>query len=418
MLEHVVVVVDSLNIDGGTAKVALGSAIGLAEAGIPVTVFAASGRPGPELRSCENLRIVSTAQPDVLSAGNKIAAAFRGIWNRRAYDGMTELLATLDPARTVVHVHCWTKALSSSVVASVVRAKFPVVQTVHEYFNACPTGCFYLHRERRICTLKPMSLQCVLKDCDSRSYAVKLYRVVRQWVTHRFGKMPGGIREYFTVSDFSRRVIEPFLPATRRMHAIGNPVEVTREPRVAAGRNRTFAFVGRLSAEKGCALLAEAARIAGVDVVFVGDGPERAAIERANPAAKITGWLDPAAVAARVRDARCVVVPSMWYETFGLVVLEAAACGVPAIVPSGTAPGDLIVSGETGLVFARGDAEALAAALRVMTDDATVERMGRAAYAAYWSDPPTMAAHVARLLAAYREIVGDVAPVPMLVPAS
>jgi glycosyltransferase involved in cell wall biosynthesis len=230
--------------------------------------------------------------------------------------------------------------------------------------------------------------------------------------------MPGGIREYFTVSDFSRRVIEPFLPATRRMHAIGNPVEVTREPRVAAGRNRTFAFVGRLSAEKGCALLAEAARIAGVDVVFVGDGPERAAIERANPAAKITGWLDPAAVAARVRDARCVVVPSMWYETFGLVVLEAAACGVPAIVPSGTAPGDLIVSGETGLVFARGDAEALAAALRVMTDDATVERMGRAAYAAYWSDPPTMAAHVARLLAAYREIVGDVAPVPMLVPAS
>jgi glycosyltransferase involved in cell wall biosynthesis len=418
VLEHVVVVVDSLNIDGGTAKVALGSAIGLAGAGVQVTVFAASGRPGPELLSCENLRVVSTEQPDVLSAGNKLAAAVRGIWNRRAYDAMTELLATLDPASTVVHVHCWTKALSSSVVASAVRAKFPIVQTVHEYFNACPTGCFYLHRERAICTLKPMSVQCVLTDCDSRSYAVKLYRVVRQWVTHRFGKIPGGIREYFTVSDFSRRIVEPFLPVTRRMHAIGNPVEVVREPRVPASRNRTFAFVGRLSAEKGGALLAEAARIAGVDVVFIGDGPDRATIERANPAAEITGWLDPAGVAARVRGARCVVVPSMWYETFGLVVLEAAACGIPAIVPSGTAPSDLIVSGQTGLVFPRGDAERLAAALRAMTDDATVERMGRAAYAAYWADPPTMASHVDRLLAAYRDIMGDVAPMPVLVSAS
>jgi glycosyltransferase involved in cell wall biosynthesis len=417
MLDHVVVVVDSLNIDGGTAKVALGSAIGLANAGVPVTVFAASGRPGPELLACENLRIVSTEQPDVLKAGNKIAAAVRGIWNRRAYDAMTALLATLDPSRTIVHVHCWTKALSSSVVASAVRAKFPVVQTVHEYFNACPTGCFYLHREREICTLKPLSLRCVLTDCDSRSYAVKLYRVARQWVTHRFGKIPGGIREYFTVSEFSRRVVEPFLPVARRMHAIGNPVEVAREPRVPASRNRAFAFVGRLSAEKGPTLLAEAARIAGVDVVFIGDGPERAAIERANPAATITGWLDPAGVAARVREARCVVVPSMWYETFGLVVLEAAACGIPAIVPTETAPSDLIVPGETGLAFPRADTERLADALRVMSDDATVERMGLAAYTAYWADPPTMAAHVDRLVAAYRDVIGDVATKPVLVAA-
>lgn len=417
MLEHVVVVADSLNIDGGTTKVALGSAAALAEAGVGVTIFAASGQVTPELAACPNLRIVSTVQPDVIASGNKIAAALRGIWNRRAYAAMTELLATLDPATTVVHVHCWTKALSSSVVASVVRAKFPVVLTVHEYFSACPTGCFYSHRDKQICTLKPLSPACIVRDCDSRSYVVKLYRVVRQWVTHRFGRMPSGISDYITVSEFSRRVIEPFLPASRRMHAVGNPIDVEHGPAVAASKNRPFAFIGRLSAEKGCVLLAEAAKDAGVDVVFIGDGSERKAIESANPAARITGWLDPAGVAEQLRAARCVVVPSLWYETFGLVVLEAAAAGIPAIVPRGTAPHDLIVPGKTGLAFERGSAAGLAAALRALTDDAAVERLGRAAYDAYWADPPTMRAHVDRLLAAYRDILGDVAPLPQLVAA-
>jgi len=53
-----------------------------------------------------------------------------------------------------------------------------------------------------------------------------------------------------------------------------------------------------------------------------------------------------------------------------------------------------------------------------MTDDATVERMGRAAYDTYWADPPTMAAHVDRLLAAYRDIMCDVSPMPVLLSAS
>jgi glycosyltransferase involved in cell wall biosynthesis len=417
VVEHVVVVTDSLTIDGGSASVALRSAMALARSGIQVTVFAAAGDASPELSECRNLRIVSTAQGEALASRNRLTGAVRGLWNGRAYTAMSDLLATLDPQRTVVHLHSWTKALSSSVVASVVRARFPIVLTLHEYFSACPTGCLYLHRDRQVCTLRPMSAACIAKDCDSRSYVFKLYRVARQIIGRTIGRIPSGIAHYITVSAFSRRVIEPFLPAQRTLYAIDNPVDVTREPRVRAESNAAVVFVGRLSPEKGGALLAEAARLARVKVVFIGDGSERAAIERANPDAQITGWLDKVGVAAALRSARCLVLPSLWYETLGLVVLEAAALGIPAIVPDGTAARDLIVPGGTGLSFERGNVTELAAQLRACADDLLVERLSRSAYDTFWSKPPTMGQHVDGLLAAYRDVLG-VAPVGQIAQAS
>jgi glycosyltransferase involved in cell wall biosynthesis len=410
MVKHVVVVTDSLSIDGGSANVALRAAIAVAQTGIEVTVFAAAGEAWPDLLACKNLRIVCTGQGDTLSAPNRIGGALRGLWNPVAFSTMSALLATLDPATTVVHLHGWTKALSASVVASVVRAKFPIVLTLHEYFTACPTGCLYLHRDRQVCTLKPMSLACITKNCDSRSYAFKLYRVLRQYVQRTAGRVPDGIAHYITVSAFSRRIIEPLLPRRRTMYAVDNPVDVVREPRARAEANDTMVFIGRLSAEKGGVLLAEAARLAGTKLVFIGEGSERAAIERTNPDATFTGWLDREAVAATLRTARCVVVPSLWYETLGLVVLEAAALGIPAIVPNGTAAGDLVVRDRTGLTFARGDLAELTAQLRACADDSLIERLSRAAYESFWSKPPTMNDHVAGLFGAYRGVLGEVAP--------
>ena len=407
MVKDVVIVTDSLSFDGGSAAVALRSAVALAHSGKRVTVFAASGTPSAELLACDNLRLVTTGQGDALSAGNKLAGAIRGLWNSRAYTMLSEVLAPLDPRTTVVHLHGWTKALSSSVVASVVRAKMPIVLTLHEYFTACPTGCLYLHRDRQVCTLQPMSLACIAKDCDSRSYAFKLYRVARQIVTRWFGKIPTGIAHFITVSDFSRRVVAPMLPTKKTLYAVDNPVEAVPGPRVTAERNDTLVFVGRLSSEKGGVLLAEAARRAGMKALFIGEGSEREAIERANPDARITGWLDRAGVTAALRTARVLVVPSVWYETLGLVVLEAAALGVPAVVPNGTAARDLIVAGRTGLAFERGNVDDLTAQLLMCTDDVLVEHLSAAAYDAFWNAPPTMAQHLDGLLATYGAMLGD-----------
>ncbi len=401
------IVTDSLAVDGGSSKVALSSAMALAATGLRVTVFAATGAADAELATCPGVTIVTTNQGEVLSSSNRVLGALRGLWNRMAERRLSQLLSTLDPQRTIVHVHGWTKALSSSVVAAAVRANFPVVLTLHEYFVGCPTGCLYLHRDRAVCTLRPMSLACITKDCDSRHYAVKAYRVVRQLIQRFVAGVPRNVRHYITVSSFSQGVIAPMLPARHTFYPVANPIDVEYTARATAERNVAFVFVGRLSPEKGGALLAEAAKRAGVKVIFIGDGPERAAIEAANRDAIITGWLDRDGVNAHLRAARAIVVPSLWYETLGLVVLEAAALGIPAVVASGTAPGDLVDAGRSGLLFARGDVADLTAQLLALADDATVERMSRGAHTAFWSSPPTMRAHIERLVGVYEDVLGS-----------
>lgn len=410
MLEHVVVVTDSLTIDGGSAEVALSSARSLARSGLSVTVFSAAGEASRDLTTCENLRVVTTNQGYALDSSNRLAGALQGVWNIRARAAMKALLATLDPERTVVHVHGWTKALSSSVVSVAIQKKFPVVLTLHEYFTVCPTGCLYLHRDRSICTLKPMSLACVVKDCDSRSYAFKVYRVIRQVIQRYSGGIPGRITKFIVVSEFSRRILEPLLPPGR-FHVVSNPVDVVREERAIAERNDTFVFLGRLSAEKGGLLLAEAAKRADVKVVFIGEGEQRDSIQRLNPYAKFTGWLDRARVTAQLRRARCLVVPSIWYETLGLAVLEAAALGIPSVVPDGTAVRDLVIPGTSGLTFERGNADDLAAQLVALRDDHLVERLSRAAYDAFWSKPPSMATHLNSLMYTYQSLLDAAIPV-------
>jgi hypothetical protein len=109
-----VIVTDSLAVDGGSAKVALSSAMALADSGLQVTVFAAAGVASKELMAHENIRIVCTHQGDALASANKLGGALRGLWNRTARKSMADLLSTLEPENTVVHVHGWTKALSSS----------------------------------------------------------------------------------------------------------------------------------------------------------------------------------------------------------------------------------------------------------------------------------------------------------------
>jgi glycosyltransferase involved in cell wall biosynthesis len=222
--------------------------------------------------------------------------------------------------------------------------------------------------------------------------------------------MPQSISTFITVSDFSRRVLEPMLPSGSRFYAIDNPVDAQREHRIAAESNRGFVYIGRLSAEKGGTLLAEAARRLNVPVVFVGDGAERAEIARVNPDARFMGWLDHEGVKAQLASARCVVVPSVWYETLGLVVLEAAALGIPAIVPTGTAAHDLVDPGHTGLEFERGNVDELTERLRVaVADDSLVHRLSEAAYAKYWNAPLTMNSHIGRLLSVYASVL-DGAP--------
>lgn len=95
---------------------------------------------------------------------------------------------------------------------------------------------------------------------------------------------------------------------------------------------------------------------------------------------KSVGKLDYDAMPGAYQQADICIVPSIWEEPFGIVALEAMACGVPVCASRTGGLQDIVVHGRTGLLFEPGNAAALAACLETLLDDGERCRvMGQAA---------------------------------------
>ena len=115
---------------------------------------------------------------------------------------------------------------------------------------------------------------------------------------------------------------------------------------------------------------------------MAGDGPlrqecERFAIENRTPV-RFAGFLNQSQIASAYVASDVLALPSDGGETWGLVVNEAMVCGRACIVSDRVGCGpDLVISGETGLVFPLGDVECLAKLMTQCAEDKPgVARMG------------------------------------------
>jgi glycosyltransferase involved in cell wall biosynthesis len=401
----VVVVNDTAYVNGGGAKVAIASSVGLAKKGWEVFFLAAVGPIDPELSQCKGLAVTCTNQFEILSDPSRFRAMTQGLWNKPARAAMSALLDNLDPGKTVVHVHLWAKALSSSVIGEAIDRRFPVVLTLHDYLYACPTGTLFNHRNGAICELEPMSFKCLSTNCDSRRYAHKVWRTTRHSVEHSVGGFHRGLTSFVALGQHSFDILARHLPPEADVHFVPNFVDMERPEAVDVASNEVFSFSGRLVPEKGACLAATAAKLAGAPITYIGDGEERDLVSRTYPSANILGWLPHVEAVKALRASRALVFPSLWLEVQPLVILEAAANGIPVIVPDCSAARDLVEDQVTGLWFRMGDATDLAEKIRSLQDPVLATRLGRASYERYWSSPPTLARHLEKLEALYHDIL-------------
>jgi phosphatidylinositol alpha 1,6-mannosyltransferase len=126
--------------------------------------------------------------------------------------------------------------------------------------------------------------------------------------------------------------------------------------------------VARLAVEKRLHLLAGIARLPGVRLVVVGDGPRRGQLERAMPGAVFLGQLTGGELGRVVASSDLFVHPGA-DETFGQAVQEALAAGVPVVVAASGGPLDLVRHGENGLLWAGDDPALLTAMVAGLRDD-------------------------------------------------
>jgi glycosyltransferase involved in cell wall biosynthesis len=402
---NIVILCDHAHVSGGLAQVAISSAVQLRKSGHRVILFAAVGPIADSLTE-SGVEVHCLEQADLLGDESQLRAAVRGVWNLVAAKRVTELLATLDPSCSIVHIHGWSKALSPSVVRACLTSGLPSVQTLHDYTLLCPNGGLFDYVEGRNCPLEPMSASCITHNCDARNYAHKLWRTARLAILQQY---VGALKDtdLILLSQRQYDLVKKDLPETARIHFVTNPIEIVKSEAVSVAHNDTFLFIGRLSPEKGPDLLARAAALADVKAVLVGDGPMHDSLVGL-PNVTITGWQSRPEVQSWLQRARALVFPSRWYETFGLSVLEAMAKGVPAIVSDNTTASAFVTPNETGLLFRSGDVEDLSRAiLRLKEQPQLAQALGNAAYQGYWQSPFTLDRHVLELEGVYRTIIAN-----------
>jgi glycosyltransferase involved in cell wall biosynthesis len=300
--------------------------------------------------------------------GGEVRASFSNVWSGNA---RRDLSAVIDRHRPdVVHFHNTFPQISVAAYAACADAGIPAVQTLHNFRLFCANGI--LNRAGRPCEdcIVRGPLPGIVHGCyrDSRlatigmSMSAMIHRPLR---TH--ARL---VRRFIALTQFARaKFVAAGLPADR-IGVRGNALE--QDPGVGTGSGGFALFVGRISAEKGIVTLIEAWREnPGIELLVVGEGPldAEARSRAAGLSIRFLGRQPRDAVTRLMADASMLVIPSVWYEGFPRVLVEALAVGTPMIVSRLGGLAELVQDGREGYTFPAGDALALRAMVAKLAHD-------------------------------------------------
>jgi glycosyltransferase involved in cell wall biosynthesis len=254
----------------------------------------------------------------------------------------------------------------------------------HEHWLVCPTHVLWRHG-REVCTGR-QCLRCVLhyrRPPQLWRYTGALERQLRH------------VDAFVAMSEFSRakhrefgfprdmEVVPYFLPDAEPATAVHD----------ASPHPRPYVlFVGRLERIKGLDdVIPPFARFDRADLLIAGDGaygPALRALAGGNPRVRFLGQVAPAELSRYYRHALALVVPSVCYETFGIIIIEAFRQGTPVLARRiGPFPEILEHAGGGELFDTAHDLTASLA--RLVDEPGRRERYARAAFAAFqatWSE--------------------------------
>ena len=377
-LKNIVIVCDYAFFEGGAANVAMQSVIAFAKyTDLNVYCFAGNGEPCSELKNC-GAKVIALGMPDLLENKNRIDAFLKGIYNKKAGEELRKLLSTLNKEDTVVHIHTWTKVLSSSVFKACEEMGFSTYLTVHEYFLACPNGACYNYVDQKICELEPMSRACLKCNCDARSYPQKLWRCARQTKQNSVIRHNDNLN-YVFISPYQEKQLLKRIPEIKHKYLVKNPINVGERMQIEAEKNSDFVYIGRLSGEKGPQLFCEAVTKAGVHGVVIGKGILEAELKHKYPNIEFAGWQNKEQINERLKKTRAMIFPTLWYEGSPLTVPEVQAHGIPCIVTDCSSAIDDIVQSKNGEIV-KSKADEVVAAINRFKDDEYVKKLSRSTY--------------------------------------
>jgi glycosyltransferase involved in cell wall biosynthesis len=307
------------------------------------------------------------------------------LWNPAAGRRFRQQLAQAKP--DVVHIHNTWFAITPAAAHEARRARVPIVMTLHNYRLSCANGQFFRNGIQCTECLAGSSANGLIHRCYQDSLVASAFAAANTGIHRRLGTWARNVDLFLCLSEFAKaRFVEAGIPEGKlrvRHNCSTDPGERTASP----AQSRQIAYIGRLSSEKGVSKLLEAwqlARIEDCELLVVGGGPEREALEAMRvPGVRFTGPVEHGAALEILRSVRSLVFPSLWFEGEPMIIVEALAAGTPVLASDVGGVPELLGHGLAGWLARAGDVESWRHSLRYLLADADVGAKSRAARGMY-----------------------------------
>ncbi len=341
---------------------------------------------------------------EIVSFLDKIKSSFTSIWSEKTYKDIKVIIRRERP--DIVHFHNIWYLISPSAYFACKEENIPVIQTLHNFRICCTNGLLF--RNSKICE------ECIpsKNDCLNLLFNPRLKLIVNGLKYYCYRKsrlytLPVAVNQfwhwmkrtwidkidaYISLTKFAKgKFVEMGIPE-KKIYVKPNFLINPPEPRYI---NSNYAvFIGRLTEEKGIRFLIETIKILIRNkelhndpnkfyFKIVGDGPLRSQIENDVKKENIsivefTGRKSSDDVIKILKDAKFMIMPSICYETFGLTIIEAFACGKPVVASNHGAMAEIVENGRTGLLFNVGRQGDLARKIKWMIfNESACVKMGK-----------------------------------------
>ncbi|MGB3534302.1 MAG: glycosyltransferase [Microcoleaceae cyanobacterium] len=303
---------------------------------------------------------------DRVSQLGYLKVAIRTVWSVESYNQVRQILQQSD--YDLIHVQNFFPLISPSVYYAAQAEGVPVIQSLRNYRLLCANG--FLFREGKVCEdclNYKNPIPGIIHRCYRNSLPGTLTVSAMQTVHRAMESWTKQVNLFITLTEFSRnKFIQSGLPADK---IVVKPNFISQNSGTGKGSGGYAFYVGRLSAEKGIETLLSAWKQLGerIPLKIVGDGPLSEQVQQVAAEFPQIEWLGRQPlkeVYQLIGEAKFLIFPSLWYETFGRVAIEAFAKGTPVIAANIGAIAELIQDHKNGLLFTPGNPQELAAKVR------------------------------------------------------
>jgi glycosyltransferase involved in cell wall biosynthesis len=283
-------------------------------------------------------------------------------FNYGSYSATRSAIQAFHP--DVVHIHNLHFSGSAAVIYAIRKAKLPVVMTLHNYRLLCPSGSLFHGGQLFLHSLSgKFPWAAVNAGVYQQSRVITFWLALSNYLHQKIGTYRL-VDQFILLGEHSKAIFAnaALSPYAHKMTVKPNFSPHSVEQATVENKQSHYLYVGRLTAEKGILVLLEAFAHNQLPLVIVGTGPlEEIVIEYAEKYPNLTFLAEQplSKIYNLLTDTIALIFPSVWYETFGMVVIEAFSKAVPVIASNLGNIKFLVTDQLNGLTFESGNSDDL-----------------------------------------------------------